>query len=150
MSARSRGRVLATVATLAVVAVVVAAVFIMESPVRQRQRRLDERRVQDLGSVQAALEVYRNRHNRLPPSLKVLVQEPGLWVSVRDPETHSLYRYAAAGDRNFTLCARFALDSVVDRRGQRPASAPDQWAHGAGEHCFERSIPVDSSRIAKP
>ncbi len=54
---------------VAVLAVVIAGVTLLDSPAQERLRRLDERRVDDLRSISAELDFYWTRQRTLPSSL---------------------------------------------------------------------------------
>lgn len=138
MIGRPSGRALLLGGTAAVVALAVgAAVLVLDSPAAERRRRLDERRVEDLQEVAAAIDVYWTREGTLPPDLDVLAGWQGLDAPRTDPVTEEPYRYELTGESTYRLCATFATEAPG-----RPAQGswrfrPTLWHHPAGEHCFE-------------
>ena len=126
------GRVMGIVAVAAVAAAIVGGIIVLGSPSEQRQRRLDERRVQDLRRIAWAVDRYWTRHDSLPPDLAVLAAD-GSAHSLADPETGASYVYRIDEGRSFELCAVFARQSADE-----PPPAPPwrDWTHGAGKHCF--------------
>jgi hypothetical protein len=135
------GRWIAFLASLVVVATIVAAIVVMGPPSAQRLSRLDERRVADLGNLAQALQAYRDAHDRLPADLPLLAAEPGSRLAIVDPATAQPYGYAALGAREYQLCARFDTDTAATMEPP-VAWAPGDWNHGVGARCFKRSVVV--------
>jgi hypothetical protein len=129
----SRHRVAGALLTAAVVAAVVAGIIMIGSPTEERVRLLDERRVQDLGRIARASDLYWTRHDRLAASIEELTAEPGTDLDPSDPSTGSPYEYRPIDARMYELCAAFESDSTEARRG-----AGDFWSHGSGRQCFRR------------
>ena len=123
---------------VAVLAVVIAGVTLLDSPAQERLRRLDERRVEDLRSISAELDFYWTREQTLPSSLEDLASEPGVFIELYDPETGQPYEYRVLGSNTYELCAEFARDTA-DEQG-RPYR--DYWSHSQGRHCFELKAQV--------
>jgi len=131
----SAGRWIAIVASVVVVATIVAAIAVMGSPARQRLMRLDERRVGDLDRIASAVQVYHAQHGKPPASLAALEAEPGVRLP-RDPATQQAYGYAVVGKAEFEVCARFDTDTAESTDPQPWLRAG--WVHGAGRQCFKR------------
>ncbi|MFC3715699.1 hypothetical protein ACFONC_05990 [Luteimonas soli] len=134
MSARPVGQWLLVLAGLVVVATVVGAIAVMGSPGEQRQMRIDEQRVQDLRSIEAAVRLYRNDEGSLPDDLATIDARPGVALDLADPQTGAPYEYRRTGADAFELCASFATDSAT-RKARRNWQGIE-WAHGTGRHCF--------------
>ena len=127
-AAISGRRLLAVVLTAVVAAAVVTGIVIIGSPMEERTRRLDTRRVQDLQQISQAVQVYHTRHQRTPASLEELSKEPGLAMVPRDPVTGQPYGYTTLDSDSYEVCGTFDRDS--DPRTAR------FWSHGAGTQCF--------------
>jgi hypothetical protein len=140
MTSTEGEKILAAVVTTIVVGAVITAIVLLDPPGVQRQRRIDERRIEDLMSIQRAAEEYWTRHKVLPPDLTALGKEPGLVVPATDPETGAGYVYEITGPKSYRLCAVFARSTA--ERGTIPGYLV-QWAHGAGHHCFDLKITRD-------
>ncbi|NZA27760.1 hypothetical protein H0E84_15380 [Luteimonas sp. SJ-92] len=133
----SAGRTLAIVAVAVVVATVAAAIRVMGGPAAQREAKLDVRRVDDLQRI-AMLVDMRVRHGEaLPADLPALAVRPGTRVALLDPAGVP-YEYQPTGGRGYRLCADFSTDTAITPEAWRG----DEWAHGAGRQCFERTAPV--------
>lgn len=123
-------------AAAVVVLAVGAALWLMDSPTQERQRRLDERRVSDLQAIERALDIYFSRHGGLPETLSELGEGYGVAERRHDPVSGEPYGYRATGERSHELCATFDTAS--------PAGGDDRWrvdgyfwSHPRGHHCFE-------------
>ena len=139
MSNRSLGRRLMLVATAIVVATLGAALWVMESPSKQRDRRIDERRIGELTAIANAVDAWRASKASLPPSLAILAGEPGASLAVVDPVDGTPYEYRIVSTSRYRLCARFATTtSGGDADGAPMFWATSEWQHPAGRHCFER------------
>lgn len=136
------------VAIVAVLAALVWGFAVLGSPSAQRDLRFDERRVNDLQSIQWQVIDYWQGKEALPATLDTL-SDPvrGFRVPV-DPETDEAYAYRVTGARSFELCATFARvlgekESASLARDYYGPSAEWSWAHDVGEACFERTIDPD-------
>lgn len=135
-------KLLVSAVTAAVVAAVIAAVVVLGSPAHQRQRHLDERRVRDLSSVTATINLYASTHGALPPDLAALGREPGPRHAPNDPDSGAPYEYSVHGSESYQLCATFALPSPETDASHMER---DGWTHAAGRQCFERKQKIDKN-----
>ena len=125
--------VIAISLVVAVLAVVIVGVTLLDSPAQERLRRLDERRVDDLREIARKLDFYWTREGILPSSLEELADEPGVFIELHDPETGQPYEYRELSSNTYELCAQFARDTTEER----DRHYKDYWSHGAGRQCFE-------------
>ena len=132
------GRRLAIVASVVVLATVVASLWVTGSPSAQREARIDERRVSDLALIRDAIRSYTQEHGALPADLAELKIQPGIRLPIADPVTGAPYEYVATGARTYQLCARFTTDTALQMPDDYQ-SRDVQWAHGIGRQCFERT-----------
>ena len=143
---RGAGRALVVAAAVAVLATSVAAIVVIGAPASQRQARLDERRVDDLQRIEAAIVGYARREGRLPPSIEVLPRETGRRLSLVDPLGAAAYRYEPDEGRRYRLCAEFATDTRDVLR--HDAGFDEGWRHPIGAHCFELAVPAEALQSA--
>ena len=137
MSGRGAGFWLLVAAAVAIAATVIAAILVMGSPAVQRERRMDETRVQQLMQIERAVRMVHEREGRLPADLSALAREPGLGLGLSDPQTGAAYGYRTKRNDAFQLCAVFDRDSAVDaRRARFEPELELAWRHPAGRHCF--------------
>ncbi len=151
MSGANLGRNMLVFASVLVVATVATAVWMMDSPAVQRDQRLDQRRVAELSQIQVLIEDWARSRGRLPASLSELAAQPGIALATKDPVDGTPYGYRVRSGRDYSLCASFATDSARDGQGVYPHTGhPAQWAHPAGSHCFDRSLPREDVPAEKP
>ena len=156
-----------------VLALIVWSFFVMGSPFKQRQLQLDDRRVQDLQSIQYQIINYWQQKEQLPTDLKILANPISNYSLPVDPEYNKgkVYEYNIK-DKNkltFELCATFSQPmpkgiveygngggivpmparDVTTNNVSAPAIYPypsgtnDSWDHQSGRTCFERTIDKD-------
>jgi len=127
------GHALLAVASVAIVATVIAAIAVMGSPTAQRETRMDERRLSDLRRIARTIDQHVQQHGTLPPDLATLARQLGVRLPLADPATSVPYGYRTEDGLRYQLCAVFSTDS-----GQTDGWVDAEWPHGQGERCFPR------------
>jgi len=131
------------VAALVAVAVIFG-FFTAGSPLAERLRRFDERRVNDLQIIQSEIINYWQRKGTLPDNLEQLKDEIRGFIPPGDPETSEAYEYRPAGDLSFKLCAAFKTSNKESADSTPKPALPyfssELWPHDAGRACFSRVI----------
>ncbi|MBI4087914.1 hypothetical protein HY418_00835 [Candidatus Kaiserbacteria bacterium] len=124
--------------------------FIVGTPWEARLYRFDEQKVSDLQQVQWQLVNFWQSKEKLPVALSELQDPISGFIVPSDPQTGAAYTYEKTGALSFKLCAAFNAETkaygpstrtvpVVPAGGTEKAIS-DNWQHGAGEVCFERTI----------
>ena len=128
-------RALAIAAVVVVVATVGYSIYVIGTPVQQRQIRLDEQRIEDLRSISRNVDRYYEFNGAMPANLFDL-QGPQYSVqSIADPDTGRPYGYHLVGGVDYELCAVFNAESP-ERRDERRPFSESIWDHGPGLTCF--------------
>lgn len=142
--------------------VIIYGFFVMGSPKEQRNLRLDQKRTEDLQSIQYQVINYWQQKESLPTSLSDLKNPVSNYLIPVDPEFQKglSYEYKNLGKQKFELCATFTLPApkgwikngsegyyaVAPTKGVSEPSMPyppginDSWDHKEGRTCFERTI----------
>src|SRR3989338_1433101 len=81
--------------------------FVSGSPFEERLRRFDERRIQDLQTIQYEVINFWQVKEKLPQTLDELRDDIRGFTSPRDPATGDVYRYSVVNALQFELCAVF-------------------------------------------
>jgi len=152
--------VVVAVAVLAV-ATIVSGFFIVGTPQQARLARFDAQKVNDLQNIQSQVVYYWQAKQKLPGVITDLNNSLAYGPVPTDTQTGEPYIYKATGALSFQLCATFNAESRTNQmpspeaRAVMPASPPpvqekailggkgipqDNWQHGAGEVCFDRTI----------
>lgn len=130
---------------------VVAGFFIVGTPSELRGLRYDAQRVSDVQSIQYQIVYFWQLKETLPAALEELNDPLSSYIVPVDPETGAAYRYVRTSDSSFDLCATFSAETPdTAGQGQFPSrdiaytswgpQMDENWTHGAGEHCFSRTI----------
>jgi hypothetical protein len=141
-----------------VIAAVVWGLYVIGSPEKARMRRFDDLRLQHMQQLQSEILSYWQAKEKLPATLSELKDDLRGVTVPADPETDAAYEYQKKGDEAFSLCADFALSSeerrLYDKEMSYPMYGPygpyvreQNWEHGSGRHCFDRTI--DKERYLK-
>jgi len=152
-ASRQLSQTIGALVTAAVITVIVLGFFIMGSPQTQRLVRFDQEKVNDLSNIQWQIVNFYQQKERLPETLEELEDPLIGFIVPQDPQTEEEYGYVPAEDLTFQLCAEFNKEShgyeaegkpvvVVDRSSQYSGYGfeNENWTHGEGNTCFERTI----------
>ena len=127
---------------LVVALAVVASFFLIGSPADTRLQKVDEKRVNDLSSIQNEIVNYWQQKSKLPDNLGQLDNGLNYFTVPRDIENDRDYVYEVLGQYQFKLCADFSTENNTDSPYARPVTygMESKWTHGKGEVCFTRTI----------
>lgn len=131
-----------------VAASILAGFFVVGSPFEERVRRFDDKRLADLQFIQSEIINHWVSKEKLPANLSE-IRDDIRGVSIpSDPETGGAYEYRVVNNLTFSLCANFSRPSrnAASETTPKPLGDPyyqENWMHGEGNHCFERTIDPD-------
>ena len=147
-------RTLLAVVVIVILGCIGYALYLMGTPDRQRDIRLDRDRISHLSNISHNIDTYWELNEELP---KDLTHMSGPRYSIRrihDPESGARYEYRVLESARYELCAVFSTDTAtVDDRDR--SFSDRAWDHGAGRTCFEleaqaRPAPPGSIRPDRP
>lgn len=125
----NRDTVGATLATAAVILVVVLGFWKVHGPSAQRLIRADEKRLQNLSQLANEINnTYRQRGKQLPAELTELQKR-----RFADPMTKQPPLYTAKSGSFYSLCATFTAAGPKEDY----AAGFAFWNHPAGNKCFD-------------
>jgi hypothetical protein len=134
------------VAIASVIIVLVLGALLIGSPGTERDRRLDDIRVNDLRTIQQEVRTISVDYTSQKPALKATlpatlqeVQEKAVYnqPTIVDPVSGEEYEYRVTGTQTLELCADFATE--------RMQTYDIFWNHSAGRQCFVIDV-LDSQR----
>ncbi|MDQ2995078.1 MAG: hypothetical protein M3R00_09115 [Pseudomonadota bacterium] len=128
-----------SIATAMVIAVIIAGLILAGSPAKERERRFDTQRVNDIAQIASAIDMYISKNDQLPASLVELTKPEVARLysinSIKDPKTAVEYQYATTGKTSYQLCATFEQPSVAKSRAMYGDNRG--WEHPVGYKCFK-------------
>lgn len=132
---------IARVTAVAVPLVAVLGLWMAGSPLVARSNAIDDRRAEDLQSIQSAVNRYYTDFGQLPDSLGTLRgPDPGSSVpDLRDPVSGEAYGYRVIDAQRYELCATFERPSA--EVAARLRVYRDFWRHPAGRVCYTIVVP---------
>lgn len=127
---------------------IAAGFFIIGSPQKERLRRFDQQKIDNLNEIQNQIVDYWRRTERLPETLAALENEISGYKAPNDPQSKEPYEYKVKGELIFELCAVFnltseeAMPNILKERIMTLSPLPQNWnwEHEVGKTCFERTI----------
>jgi len=126
---------------------IIGAFFIVGSPATARLMQFDMQKVSDLTGVQWEVVKYWQSKESLPKSLSDLEDKISGYTAPLDPQTNQPYEYIITDSENlsFQLCATFNKPSQekVATPYYIGAEISQNWNHGIGRVCFDRTIDKD-------
>ncbi len=135
--------------SVSVAIIVVGAFFLIGSPKTNRLINLDQKRVDDLQSIQWQIVNYWQQKGILPEELDKLNDAISGFSTPTDPETKEKYEYIINANGSFLLCANFSIEnenpSYLSQKHAVPINSRsfdemNNWRHKKGRECFLRSI----------
>jgi len=117
----------------------VASWFFIESPVLTRAKRLDQNLVNNITSLENAVNSYNDKYKKLPDSLDQVKNDRDIYLDIRslvDPETNVPIVYNKVSDKTFQFCATFRTDNKnINPQTDTSYSDPTKL-HLAGYQCI--------------
>ncbi len=140
-------KILAWTISIVVLVSIIIGFFIVGTPMDQRNRKFDERRVENLQVIEDQIINYWIQKEVLPENLSKLEDSISGFFVPKDPESELIYEYNIIDSLSFELCAEFKTSSndfgIASER-IKPVSVYDSfqqnWTHEAERTCFERII----------
>jgi len=135
----------AWLSSVIVLVAVVGAFFIVGTPQAARLLQFDQQKVQDLQNIQYQIVNYWQKKQVLPNSLSDLDDPISSFKIPADPQTNQPYEYRVIEAENlvFELCADFNRETQKNESQNYYIYENENWIHGPGRVCFERTIDKD-------
>ncbi|UFS63595.1 hypothetical protein LOH54_05545 [Sulfurimonas sp. HSL-3221] len=129
------GRLILLLAVTAVIAAIVGGMMLIDSPAKERAKKLDKRRVSDLAEIALTIDRYWERYHKLPADMNTLQEGVVSEIEIADPKTLKSYGYHITASSAYELCAEFDTKQSKESWMYRAGRERD-WSHNAGEYCF--------------
>ena len=113
----------------------IASFFLIESPTEARNRKLDEKIIQDFDAMRYAIDSYYSKNKTLPQNLEDIKIET---INSRDLnfDNSKEYDYKITGEETYELCANFLSSNL-----EKTMSYSDTiWKHDKGYQCIKKEV----------
>ncbi len=156
---KNKNKIFVSASCILVLFSIIYGFIVMGGPGSQRDLRLDQRRVEDLQSIQWQIINFWQQKERLPESLEEFKNPISNFNLPVDPEFQKglFYEYNKLDTQKFELCATFKLPAPKGfvenpKYGIMPSrdvamtepyfggGMNESWDHQVGRTCFEREI----------
>lgn len=121
----------------------VAAWFFVESPRVARAKRLDQVLINNISSLESAVNSYYEKTKVLPDNLDQIKNSPELYIDMKsfnDPETGAPIVYNKTSTSTFEFCANFRTDTKnTDDRNAFSYAGPNKL-HLSGYQCLKGEL----------
>ncbi len=141
--------------SLAVIVIAfVSAWFFIESPALTRAKRLDQNLINNINTIENAVNSYNEKYKKLPENLNEVKANRDIYLdamSFVDRETGAPIDYKKTGTSTFEICATFRTDNKnIDPRKDTAYYDPTK-IHEAGYQCLTNTAWFDlKTTEAKP
>lgn len=118
-----------------------SAFLVIESPTEARNKKIDQKTINDLDMINRAVDEFYNDKKVLPVTLKDIEIEKYQYMEFNqfiDPDTGTYYEYKVIDDKKFELCTDF-LSSNLDS-DNRSYDYHSSWKHDKGYQCISRRV----------
>lgn len=126
--------------SLAVVAIVfIAGLFIMESPQKTRERKMDNAVLENFEDINRAIGTYYGDNEKLPADLEI-IESDFSYITDEDLEnsaTGEKYEYKIKSANIYELCATF---KTSNKNEEYDDYYQDNWPHDAGYQCLSQRV----------
>ena len=129
-----------------IVAAFISAWFFIESPALTRAKRLDQNLINNINTIENAVNSYNEKYKKLPDNLDEVKANRDIYLDTlafMDRETGAPIDYKKTGTSTFELCATFRTDNKnIDPRRDTAYYDPTK-IHEAGYQCLTNTTWMD-------
>lgn len=128
-----------------IVAALVFAFTIIESPVQARNRKIDQQLTNNFYNINSAVNNYYLANKKLPQDLNVLLSIDDNYLlnnNLVNPSTNKNIEYKVVSDTQYDLCTDFLTDSSQD-------PYRSEWKHKMGYDCVTMTVYGASEILVK-
>lgn len=143
-------KISAIVFSICILISIVSGFYILGSPRTQRLLNYDNKKVNDLISIDQQVIYFYQNNLKIPSDIMELSNINGYYFLPKDTQNNKDYVYKIKNKTEYSLCADFNLD--IESRGKvfydnskfavyETSYQNNNWNYKKGEYCFERKIP---------
>ena len=116
--------------------------FVVESPAETRNRKLDDRIINNFYEIAAGVNNYYQMNNKLPINIEEL-NEDSTYLRDDDfinPITKEAYEYKVVDEDEYELCTTFRNSNLEEEKDEYDYYADKMWLHDAGYQCLKQKV----------
>jgi hypothetical protein len=132
------------VSLVVVIIVFVASLFVVDSPTKTRNIKIDQEVLNDFMSIDSALNQYYVDNKKMPSNLDELKSELNYITDneLVDPRTKTKYVYNLLEGNKYELCATFLTSNKNVDENRFELFFDKRWLHDAGYQCLKNKVTV--------
>lgn len=119
---------------------VILGIFLAGSPQKERLRRFDNQKINDLSQIERQVVSYYQKKGHLPEKLSDLESGMSGFRIPLDLQTKEPYEYQINSEDSFELCANFNLSSKETKEEVPFYGVRGNFEYEEGRWCFDRTI----------
>jgi hypothetical protein len=125
---------------LIVLVAFVFSILTVESPAETRNRKLDQRVVNNFYEIDSSVNSYYNKYEKLPENIAELQEEFNYLLDddIINPITKQAYEYKVVAEDEYELCTTFLSSNKEDVEDEYGRYADKMWLHDVGQQCISQ------------
>jgi hypothetical protein len=129
---------------IVVVSVFVSSLFVVESPQETRNRKIDERILRNMNSLENAISMYHDEFGVLPDNLNELLEKETFLSknTLEHPQTKEQLTYNIINETEYELCADFLTSNLDESESGRYYSVREGNLHDKGYQCLSKRVRI--------
>jgi len=124
------------------IAILILAMFFVESPFNARNKKIDDKTVQNMSQTKNSIDTFVSNSDRLPNTLEELKNSRYYYPK---SETIENIDYKIISKEKYKLCADFKTSSEDD--DCRSFYYNEQWQHKKGYQCIEKTVNIENEKV---
>ncbi len=130
------------VSLVIVSSVFIASFFMIDSPKKANEKKIDRRIINNFRQVDTCVEEYHRNNDKLPENMASIKQECNYILDdeLKDPETGDMFEYKIVGDGEYELCAEFRTSNIEEGSDHPYSFDRKEDLHASGWQCLKREV----------
>lgn len=133
-------RIYLYVSLVIVVAVFISALFVVESPTETRNRKIDERVLNNFSMIENAITMHYDEFKKLPENLEEIKKTEGYMPeeNFQNPLSKKAIEYKVTGEQEYELCTDFLASNRNPEENGGRYMVSIESLHDAGYQCLKK------------
>ncbi|MBT4209493.1 MAG: hypothetical protein HOE19_01080 [Candidatus Komeilibacteria bacterium] len=116
--------------------------FVVESPAETRNKKLDNRVIDNFYNIDAGVNSYYKKYEKLPEALENIKEEYNhiTEAELTNPVSTEVYEYKIISEDEYELCTTFLSSNEDDAEDEYGRYPDKMWLHDLGYQCISQKI----------